>query len=191
VIPADASCALLMDTSGSVVPATDLTGEIRSRALVELGARSRPDLDDIKRATSTLNAATKSDESDKVTTHTQQYLATSYASLEFLSRIVSDADDQPSDDLLDTVGRALAAAAQLISCPSLSVSIITLPRCVLIHTFSMKCQFCRCCPSSFISILRLLAFSRHFLASHAAVQVSTVCCAQPHFCSISVSNCRT
>jgi hypothetical protein len=125
VIPADDACALLMDTS--VAPAQELTGDLRSKALVELGARSRPGLDDIKRAISSLTAASKSGWTDDVPAKSQQHLTTAIASVEIIADLVSDAQGEIGDALLDTAGRTVAAAAQLICCPSLDISFATLP----------------------------------------------------------------
>jgi hypothetical protein len=169
VIPADASCAILMDTS--VAPAHDLAGEIRSKVLVELGARSRPNLDDIKRAISSVTAATKSGWNDEVAAHSQHCLDMSIAFIEILSRFAAEAKGELSDLLLDTAGRAVAAAAQVVSCPSLGVSFATLPWCFRIPT-SMQRLFRHVCPLHLLfSILRLLAVSRHFVSSYAALQV--------------------
>ena len=126
VIPADSSSALLMDTS--IAPAQDLTGEFRSQVLVELGARSRPDFDDIRRVISSLTAVTKSGWTEDATAQSLKHIATSTAAVDVLSSLVSRIDEEPGDGLLDVAGRTLVAAAQVISCPSLEISVSTLPK---------------------------------------------------------------
>ncbi len=134
VIPADSSSALLMDTS--IAPAQDLTGEFRSQVLVELGARSRPDFDDIRRVISSLTAVTKSGWTEDVTAQSLRHIATSTAAVDVLSSLVSRIDEEPGDGLLDVAGRTLVAAAQLISCPSLEISVLTLPKYASFYVFA-------------------------------------------------------
>jgi hypothetical protein len=125
VIPSDASSALIMDLSNA--PAHDLIGDYRSPALVMLGARSRPNKDDIKRASAALVAAAKSGWGEDVTRQSQKHLATATAAVESVFSLVSGTLSEPDASTMDAAARALSAAAQLMSCASLEVSVATLP----------------------------------------------------------------
>ena len=126
VIPVDAASALIMSTSNA--PAPELTGEFRSQNLLLLGARSRPNTDDIKRASALLSAAAKSGWSDEVTLQSQKLLATAISAVDSVSLLVSAVQSEFDASLMDAAARAISAAAQLMSCASLEVSVVTLPK---------------------------------------------------------------
>jgi hypothetical protein len=114
----------------SCCPAPDLTGEFRSPALISLGARSRPNKDDIKRACAVLAAAAKSGWNTESTEQSETYLATAAAAVENVSAIVAAVQDESNADAMDTAARALSVSVQLLSCASLHVSTGTLPKYV-------------------------------------------------------------
>jgi hypothetical protein len=126
VIPVDAASALIMSTSNA--PALELTGEFRSQALLLLGARSRPNTDDIKRASSLLSAAAKSGWSDEVTLQSQKLLATAASAVDSVSLLICAVQSEFDAGLMDAAARAISASAQLMSCASLEVSVVTLPK---------------------------------------------------------------
>ena len=126
VLPSDATSALIMDAS--CCPAPDLTGEFRSPALISLGARCRPNKDDIKRACAVLAAAAKSGWNTEATQQSETYLATAAAAVENVSAIVAAVQDESNADAMDTAARALSVSVQLLSCASLHVSTGTLPK---------------------------------------------------------------
>lgn len=126
VIPANASNALLMDSTMS--PAPELTGEFRSQALVSLGARSRASNEDIKRACSIVAAAAKSGWTQDPTAQSLKHVATAAAAVECLPSLETDVQGELDADAIDAAARSLAAAAQLMACASLSFCQATLSR---------------------------------------------------------------
>jgi hypothetical protein len=137
VLPSDPTSALIMDASYSPVP--DLVGEFRSPALISLGARSRPNKDDIKRACAVLAAAAKSGWAAEAAQQSLKYLATAAAAVENVAAIVAAVQGESNADAMDTAARALSVAAQLLSCASLHVSSDTLPKYV-------SGNYLQCCP---------------------------------------------
>lgn len=125
-VPANASSALIMGTSNA--PAPELTGEFRTQELANLGARSRPNNDDIKRSSSVISAAIKSGWSEDATSQSVKHLASAAAAVQCLNVLVAGSEFVPDATFLDTAARVLSTSTQLISCASLDISVATLPR---------------------------------------------------------------
>jgi hypothetical protein len=124
-VPANASSALVMGTSNA--PALELTGEFRTQELVNLGARSRPNNDDIKRSSSAISAAIKLGWSEDATSQSLKHLTSAAAAVQCLNVMVAGSEFVPDAAFLDTAARALSASSQLICCASLDISVATLP----------------------------------------------------------------